>query len=112
MTDSPEAVPLSRVLLRARRALALNFPAPVWLRAELSEVSERRGHRYLQLVEKGERDATVARVGAVVWSRDYGAVVRRRGEAAAEVLAAGQEVVLQATVDFHEVYGLKLVVVD
>ena len=112
MSVIPEPQRLSRVLQRARRALALNFPDPIWLRAELSEVSERRGHRYLQLVEKGDHESTVARVGGVVWSRDYRAVLRKRGEAAAEVLTAGQAVVVQVTVDFHEVYGLKLVVVD
>ena len=107
---TPES--LSTVLTRARRALALNFPTAIWVRCELSEVSERRGHRYLQLVEKGDGDATVARVQGVVWSRTYGSVVRKRGASAAEVLSPGQEVVLQVELDLHEVYGLKLVVAD
>ena len=107
-----EALPLSRLLRRARRALALNFPQPLWVRAEVAEVSERRGHRYLQLVEKGEAERAEARIQALVWSRDYRAVLRQRGAAAAEVLAAGQEVVLRVEVDLHEVYGLKLVVLD
>ena len=107
-----EIASLSAVLLRTRRALALNFPSAVWVRAELAQVTERRGHRYLELVEKGDDDRPRAKCQAAVWSRSYAGVLRKRGPVAAEVLAAGQEVALQCEVDFHEVYGFKLVVVD
>ena len=107
-----EAQSLAHVLLRIRRALALNFPAPLWVTAELSSVSERRGHRYLELVAKGEAGELEARAQAAVWSRSYAAVLRRRGAAAAAVLSPGQAVCLQVEVDYHEVYGLKLVVHD
>ncbi len=109
-----DAIPLLSLLTRARRALALNFPEPVWVKAELSQITERRGHRYLQLVQKGDAAgaAPVAKVDGVVWSRTFSKVVRERGVAARDVLAAGQEVCLRVLLDFHEVYGLKLELVD
>ncbi len=107
-----EALALSQVLERVRRSLALNFPRGIWVRAELSQVNERRGHRYLELVEKGTGSSVLAKVGGVVWSRAYTSVLRIRGQAAAEVLQAGQEVCVFVEINFHEVYGLKLVVVD
>ena len=107
-----EPQPLSSLLLRVRRVLALNFPDGLWIRAELSQVSERRGHRYLDLTEQGDTPSPVARAQAVLWSRTYNAVVRKRGKSASEVLVAGQEVSLLVEVDYHEVYGFKLRITD
>ena len=107
-----DPISLVEVLTRARRSLALNFPQALWVKAELSSVTERRGHRYLQLVQKQEGDAPVAKCQAVVWSKAYRQVLRKRGHTAAEVLVEGQEVCLQVEVDFHELYGFKLMVAD
>ena len=107
-----EASSLSTLLLRARRALALNFPVAVWVRAELSQVNERRGHRYLVFVEKGPDDQPLAKAQGNVWSRTYRNVIRQRGTDAADVLQAGQEVCVQVEIEFHELYGFKLNVVD
>lgn len=103
---------LNSVLLRVRRALALNFQQPLWVKTELSQVNERRGHRYLELVQKGADQNPIAKAQASVWSRTFTSVVKARGAGAADVLVAGQEVCLQVEVDFHEIYGLKLNVVD
>ncbi|MFK8055020.1 MAG: exodeoxyribonuclease VII large subunit [Saprospiraceae bacterium] len=103
---------LNTVLLRVRRALALNFQQPIWVRTELSQVNERKGHRYLELVQKGADQNPIAKAQASVWGRTFNQVVKTRGSSAADVLVAGQEVCLQVEVDFHEIYGLKLNVVD
>ena len=108
---NPEPLPLATVLTRARRALALNFPGPLWVRAEVTQLTERRGNRYLTLSQKddgGER----ARIGGQLWSRDYARVLRTRGKPAAEVLEAGREVSLHGELELHEVYGLKLRILD
>jgi len=107
-----EVQDLQSVLLRVRRALALNFQQPIWVKTELSQVNERRGHRYLELVQKGDDQNPVAKAQASVWGRTFKAVVKARGSSAIDVLVAGQEVCLQVEVDFHEVYGLKLNVLD
>ena len=42
---------------RSNDALTENFPAPVWVIAEISELKENRsGHCYLELVEKSESE--------------------------------------------------------
>ena len=107
-----EAQSLLDVLTRTRRSVALNFPEPIWVKAELNQVNERRGHRYLKLIQKGERDEAIARCDGVVWSKTYRQVLRKRGQSAADVLADGQEVCVQVMVDFSEVWGFKLQVVD
>ena len=109
MSTAP--LPLATVLTRAKRALALNFPAPLWVRAEVTQLTERRGNRYLTLSEKGDA-GELARIGANLWSRDYNQVLRKRGKTAAEVLQAGREVSLRCELELHEVYGLKLRILD
>ena len=108
-----EPIPVLTLVTRARRALALNFPAPVWVRGELTQLNERRGNRYLQLTQKGDTPGSVlARADGHVWASDYARVVRSRGAVAAQVLELGREVSVQVEVDFHEVYGFRLRVVD
>ena len=108
---SAAPLPLATVLTRARRALALNFPTALWVRAEVTQLTERRGNRYLTLSQKGEA-GELARAGANLWGRDYNRVLRSRGKAAAEVLQAGREVSFQCELELHEIYGLKLRVLD
>lgn len=109
---SSEPLDLLTLLHRTKRALALNFPLPLWIKAELTQCNERRGNRYLQLSQKGEGQTIVARAEGSVWARDYAQVLRKRGTAAAEVLAVGREVCVQVEVEFHEVYGFRLRVLD
>jgi len=96
-----------------RRTIALNVPEPVWVRCELAQVRESRGHRYLELVEKDdESEALIAQASAVIWQRTYRSIRRQRGKQLQEVLREGMSVLLKVRVDFHERYGLKLMVED
>jgi len=96
-----------------RRTIALNVPEPVWIRCELAQVSESRGHRYLELVEKGsESEELIAQASAVIWQRTYRRISRQRGKQLQEVLREGMSVLIKVRVDFHERYGLKLMVED
>lgn len=97
-----------------RRVLALNFQENLWTSAEIAQVSRSRGHLYLNLVQKGsEADSdVVAQIQAVLWQRDYQRLRLSVGLALDEVLREGREVRLCVRVDYHERYGLKLVVAD
>ncbi len=97
-----------------RYALALNFPEAVWITAEIAQVTESRGHIFLDLVQKGEgeEDVVVAQAAAIVWQRQYRQLRLQLGRAIDEALCEGREVRLQVRVDFHERYGLKLIVFD
>lgn len=109
---NPEPLSLQEVLTRAKRALALNFPLAMWIRAEVTSLTERRGHRYLQFTEKGEAQQVLAKADGQLWGNDYLKVLRNRGKAAADVLAVGREICFQAELELHEVYGLKFRIVD
>ncbi len=97
-----------------RQAIALNFPEPLWVTAEIAQVSEVRGHLFLELVQKSDASegAIAAQMSAVLWQPQYRQLSRRAGERLANVLCEGREVCLEVRVDFHERYGLKLFVLN
>ncbi|MBK8968268.1 MAG: exodeoxyribonuclease VII large subunit [Lewinellaceae bacterium] len=97
-----------------RRVLALNFSGTLWVTAEVAQVSPSRGHLFVELVQKGpEADSPlVAQVSAVLWQRDYQRLRLALGNVLDELLADGREVRLEVRVDYHERYGLKLVITD
>lgn len=97
-----------------RRVLALNYPEALWITAEIAQISRSRGHLYLNVVQKGaDTDPDiVAQAQAVVWQRDYQKLRLAQGLALDEVLREGCEVRMLVRVDFHERYGLKLLISD
>jgi exodeoxyribonuclease VII large subunit len=103
---------LHQLLEHIRRALALNFPEPIWVRAEIAQIGISRGHRYFDLVQKGDADEPLAQTQAVLWERDYSRLHRTLGLELDALFQAGLEVRLQVRVDFHGRYGLKLTVCD
>ena len=97
-----------------KRLLALNFPDAVWVRAEISQSTLRRGHRYVQLIQKEEGDSQeiVAQLNAVVWGGDFIAIESRLGDEAEKILAQGIQVLVRGIISFHERYGLQFRIFD
>lgn len=95
-----------------RRVLALNFQQKIWVRAEIAACSAARPHIYLELLEKGEGLEPLAQASAVLWAGDHRRLRQQHGPALDEVLREGLEVQLQVLVQYHERYGLKLLVQD
>lgn len=97
-----------------RRIIALNFEDAIWVAAEISQSTNRRGHRYLQLIQKeeGESQEIIAQIDAVLWAGDFMQIERRLGSEADKILAAGIQVLLKGTISFHERFGLKFRIID
>lgn len=97
-----------------RRVLALNFGEAIWVTAEVAQMSQSRGHLFVELVQKGpEADSPlVAQASAVLWQRDYQRLRLSLGRVLDELLVDGRELRLEVRVDYHERYGLKLVITD
>ncbi|NUO01079.1 MAG: exodeoxyribonuclease VII large subunit [Saprospiraceae bacterium] len=96
-----------------RRVLALNLPDALWVRAEIAQVNESRGHYYLSLVEKGgEKEEILAQAEAVIWQQTARQLHSQLGSIWRDLLRAGMEVLLKVRVEFHERYGFKLLIQD
>jgi len=113
MPDSATTYTLFDLNEHVRRVLALNLPDALWVRAEIAQVNESRGHFYLSLVEKGgAKDDILAQAEAVIWQQTARQLQFQLGKVWRGLLSAGVEVLLKVRVEFHERYGFKLLIQD
>jgi len=96
-----------------RQVIALNFTEPLWIRAEINQVSFSRGHCYLELIEKkGDTDEIIAQASAAIWYRNLRFIEQKTGPNLNQLLQKGIQTLLKVRVEFNERYGLKLSVED
>ncbi len=96
-----------------RRTLALNLPEALWVRCEIAQVNEARGHYFIELVQKAEdADEIIAQASAVIWQRSFRQLRSKLGLLIHDLLRDGMEIQLKARIEFNERYGLKFIVED
>jgi len=95
-----------------KRVVALNFPEPIWITCELSQVKYSRGHVYLDLVEQDELGDVIAQSSAVIWGKTAAFLRIKLKELFDAVLQEGSQISIKVRVEFSERYGLKLIVED
>lgn len=96
-----------------KRVMALNFTEAIWVNAEVGQVSEVRGQVYMDLVQQSEEEnKIVAQASAVIWYKSYLFIRKKLGELLPSILTEGTKILVKVRVEFHERYGLKLVVED
>jgi exodeoxyribonuclease VII large subunit len=96
-----------------RQVLALNLPDALWVRCELAQAKQSRGHFYFDVVQKDEKSAEPAAQGqAILWQKDYKRLLRKLGEGLHSLLQEGVEVLFLVKVEFNERYGLKMIIED
>lgn len=84
-----------------------------WVKAETSDVQVRRGHCYMELIEKSpDTGMTIAKVQAVVWANVFAALNAQFMSVTGQAFASGMKVLVKVSANFHEQYGLKLVISD
>ena len=93
--------------------LANAMPRQYWVEAELSDVNERRGHLFAELVEKDESSNTpVARASAKCWASTWYSLKRTFERITGEQLRTGMKVLLKVYVQFHPAYGFSWIITD
>ena len=97
-----------------RRITALNFPEPLWVKAEIAQYSFTRGNHYLNLVEKDEKreGSITAEAEAIIWGNQYSRIRAAMDIPLESILQEGMEVLFRVQPEFHERYGHKLMVVE
>lgn len=84
-----------------------------WLKAELSGVSERGPHCYVEFVQKSERgNDIVAQARGHIWGSRWLFIRAHFLRATGQLPTAGMQVLVEVEVTFHEHYGYSLNVVD
>ena len=97
-----------------RRSLEQCLPDEYWIQAELSDVrSNSTGHCYLEFVQKDPRgNSLVAKARGMIWNNIYRLLKPYFEETTGQLFVSGIKVLVKVTVQFHELYGYSLTVLD
>jgi exodeoxyribonuclease VII large subunit len=90
------------------------FPDSFWVVAEISELKVNvNGHCYLELIEKDAESETMkARARATIWSSAFRMIRPYFETTVRTALSPGLKIMVKASVEFHELYGLSLNITD
>lgn len=109
-----EKLSLTELQLIIKDSLYLALPDMYWVIAEISEIKENyAGHCYLELIEKHPEEKNVrARVKAIIWSNRYRFLKSYFENITGESLKEGLNILVKTKIEYHELYGLSLVISD
>ena len=105
----------SLTLLQLNQRIATLMTVPdtqnVWVTAELSDVTVRGGHCYMELLQKHPNTgATLAKARGVIWANVYSRLAIDFLNATGQRFASGLKVMVRASASMHPVYGMSLVI--
>ena len=109
-----EALTLYELNNLVKLKISESFPSEYWMQAELGEVREHSsGHCFVEFVQKNERgNGLVAKARGTIWSNVYRMLKPYFEKETGQSFVAGLKVMVQVTVEFHELYGYSLTVID
>ncbi len=109
-----EKLTLTDLQLLIRDSLYIALPEMYWVIAEISEIKENSaGHCYLELIEKHPDESNVrAKIKAIIWSKRYRFIKSLFENTTGESIKEGLKILVKAKVEYHEIYGLSLVITD
>ncbi|HRW62528.1 MAG TPA: exodeoxyribonuclease VII large subunit [Bacteroidales bacterium] len=95
-------------------SLRQHFTDFLWVVAEISEIKiNRNGHCYLELIEKDAiNENIIARSRATIWAFTFRMLKPYFESTTGQELASGIKVLVKASVEYHELYGLSLNITD
>ena len=109
-----EKLSLTELQLIIRDSLYLSLPQMFWVVAEISEMTvNSSGHCYLELVEKHPDEKNIrARIRGIVWNSRFSFIRSFFENITGETLKGGLKILVKAKIEYHELYGLSLVIND
>lgn len=107
-------ISLSELLADVKKVVSESFPLGVWISAEISELKvNSSGHCYMELIEKGSSDGVPkASASAIAWRTQWNMIESYFRSMTGVSIAAGMNVLIKVSVNFHEAYGLSLILSD
>jgi exodeoxyribonuclease VII large subunit len=99
---------LTQLMSSVKRAVSTGMPGRYWVTAEILQVSSTR-HTYLELTDTDGGGAESAKARASIWA-SKSSIIDNFEKETGQKLSSGTRVMLQVEVDYHERFGLGLVV--
>lgn len=107
------AVSLYELTCRIRNAISTQLPDSYWVRAEISEGRQNaNGHFYCRFIEKNAAGTDIASAAGIIWAGTYVTLRARFERETGQRFGAGIKVLVRVRINFHERYGLSLLVED
>lgn len=105
---------LSELNRQVKDAIRDHLPETYWMRAETSDVRcNRNGHCYLEFIEKDNiTHSIIAKARGVIWSNVFQMLSAYFENETGQQFVSGISVLVRVSVEFHELYGYSLTVVD
>ena len=97
-----------------RRSVRTCLPDEYWVQVELSDVrANYSGHCYLECVQKDPKsNSLIAKARGIIWSNVFSQLKPYFEQETGQAFVSGIKVLVKVTVDFHELYGYSLTIVD
>jgi len=111
---SSPAISLYELNNLIRGVLEDTLPETFWIRAETSDVRvNQNGHCYLEFIEKDNKGRSlIAKARGMIWANTFFILKAYFERATNQSFGSGIKVLVQVSVEFHELYGLSLTVHD
>lgn len=107
-----EHLSLSDLNRKIKECLQSNLEDSYWVVAEIGEMRvNQKGHCYLEMVEKSG-DEIIAKSQAAIWSYTYRNLSGWFETLTGQSLKTGLKILCHVVVNYHEVYGLSLIIKD
>jgi exodeoxyribonuclease VII large subunit len=108
------AISLYELNVLIKNVLNDSFPDMFWIRAETSDVRiNRNGHCYLEFIEKDNRGKNlIAKSRAMIWANTFHLLKAYFENSTKQTFTSRLKVLVQVSVEFHELYGFSLTVHD
>lgn len=105
-----QAISLYELNNLVRGVLSNTFSELFWIRAEMSDVrANQNGHCYLEFIEKDESNKSiVAKARGSIWSNTFRLLKAYFESETGQAFTSGLKVLVQVSVEFHELYGYSL----
>ena len=111
MADTLELYELTQ---RIKNVISNNFYEYYSVIAEISSINvNRNGHCYLELIQKDENSENIiAKVRAIIWRNNFNLIKAYFESVTGKSLSPGIKILFSASVEYSELYGFSLNIVD
>ncbi|WP_180185920.1 exodeoxyribonuclease VII large subunit [Acinetobacter sp. YH01008] len=112
MTDDLQ-LSLKEYLATVQEVVKLTFDTPVWVKAEIRNLSIKAGHYYLELAEKeADSDQVIASCRATIWKFSAQKIVTQFERESGIELSRDLKVLIKVKANFDPQYGFSLNIVE
>ena len=109
-----QAISLHELNGLVKRSIRACLPDTYWVQAELSDVrANYSGHCYLEFIQKdASGNNLIAKARGTIWSNVYKMLKPYFEQETGQAFTSGIKVLVEVSVEFHELYGYSLTVLD